>query len=106
MATGVTVLLDEYHSAVSTRRTSSIVNRIVDPVTGFERATRWWTVPPSCGWPSTGGRSAIGSRVTVSAGTPSTSMRIFVGTEWRPSATTSRSRWSKVMASGTVYWIQ
>ena len=101
--TGAVVMAFEYQSRVVTSRTPSTVKRSVDPVTGSGRSTRTGTVAFSWWRPSTIGASSMAGMSTVPTRSPSTSMPSWVGTEWRPSATICRSRWSTVSGSGTSY---
>ena len=80
-------------STVLSCRTPSTVTRIVLPWTAG-KLTGTWTVPFVRATSATGGTSAM------TGGWPSAWMLRRVGTEWCPSATTDRFRWSKVTGRG------
>ena len=69
----------------------------VRAVTGRRQRTRTVAVAFS-----RDGSSAIGGTATSTGAPPSAAMPSAVGTEWRPSANTVRSRWSTVTGGGAV----
>ena len=92
MATGMVIGWRSWYSSVVTSRTPVTVTRTSDPVRGANctgTATGALPTAPS----ATAGRSTVRD-------SPPASMRSCVGTECFPSATTWRSRWSKVTGCG------